>query len=1501
MKRILSLIVIVLLLLIGSFLPPAIHAGVPSGDTYQKVESRVSTVYINDLFVINRTTIDPLTGERGKYGFDANVVVLPGGTLQVENATLYFLSDVAHRYNLTVEGNLYFYNTTFTIGKGLIGPYYPFSINIKGPSTGSVKIINSDLLYPGWFNVTSKSGNVMIEDTVFDRMPSNPLDNPPSYGPTPYIYHSTVYFYHTEFRHLRKQPSSGSAPIGYVYNNTTIQVTSNGDNVTIGNYKKVVYLQYSRYWSFVILKDLKISLTYTNGSNYDKTSLLQLIYRGRYNEHIVANYTLDGSGKLVQQVSMTDIETVANRTYTADEFVDALSSGEIYVKIQRPKNDTVTIHNLKLFLDIEKNIVVDGIEPYSFNAISSVIYGRDVYVDVDYKPRADLGTTHNMMYVDGSSRLYFLNLTVNDTGTEKRMDTCFLMYDESSEVYILRYAAFHVTFQGKIPIDGLGVYATPNPVDIYGSSNIKSKIVGIIQNYIYATKGVPGMSIGHVTGYQIWDTTLNGTALLPLLSDIVNKSEMPNSKYIGIYNVDVKNDTKTFYSVQIGLEYFPWLMAENNTINYNIPLSKYKDVDLRVSSIVVTTSQPYMVGRDLGIHITVENLGKDAAQGATLTVYINGMSYTTLNLPLIKGKKSVTESLSISGSMFTSPSTYAIGASVSYIWDYNLNNNNATISVPVGVIKVSSVTPVEVIRYSVVNLSVSVESTYSWNNVPLLIILDNNSNILYQKNINLYAGTNVIEFQWDVDNIAAGGHVVIVYVNSIQVGSAGITVKGDIDLQVESVTVTPSEIYLQENVKIDATVINAGKDMPSGAKVYMTVYDPYGALLFNQTFTYPSQAYEVTFLPKDIGKYTLKVGVIVQGDYNPSNNMKVITFTVNPVPFSVGVNLKNEYINGTDIPINITVSSEISAKVWVTLEFPTLNLVLTPTADYPGDIGAGSSHIFHFVLKAKDYAPSMSGSTSVTFGFYVHIKSNRTDDVNYTFGAYNIKVQQRGDIEIVPGTFMAEINGKAVSKAAQDVVVTIKFTLKNVGGMSCNLTYVLKDNNKIILERYIASLAPGKAVAVKYNYSAKNLGKHTLLLTVNPAHNVSEMSYENNNATLTLEVIPPAFEISVVRYSVEHGQTIYEGDTIFLMVKVINKNATESTGKTVYMENVTVTVSLGNLGVFSQMTNKYGVATFKIPAKVKGTYTPVIKTEYHTSVQSFTSTQKVVVKQKPFQIPWLWVIIGVVAAGVGGFFLYGFLAFRKKAKEYMVCGNCGRLVPADADRCPYCGVVFEKEKVKCPECGSLIDEDAKYCPVCGAVFMEEKDPEYKKYSELKSNYERYIEKYKEEAKKYIGDKYTSEEFFEWWKTHPEFISFQEWLKRQGEKIEGETVRCPVCGALNPKGAKICRVCGSPLPQEEEEEEKEEGETKIKPPPISKEEVEKLKRPGVVTVEEWAEKKDLEKKEKEKPEEEESKREQSTTKEEGKEEKKEEKSEEKKPIVKKKVIKKVIALNEEKER
>ncbi len=88
----------------------------------------------------------------------------------------------------------------------------------------------------------------------------------------------------------------------------------------------------------------------------------------------------------------------------------------------------------------------------------------------------------------------------------------------------------------------------------------------------------------------------------------------------------------------------------------------------------------------------------------------------------------------------------------------------------------------------------------------------------------------------------------------------------------------------------------------------------------------------------------------------------------------------------------------------------------------------------------------------------------------------------------------------------------------------------------------------------------------------------------------------------------------------------------------------------------------------------------------------------------------------------------------KHKVEYTECSECGAEVPADARRCPKCGASFDEEteevhvevteeelkaeaeaktadgsgdSFECSECGRMVPADAKKCPYCGAEFDDE--------------------------------------------------------------------------------------------------------------------------------------------------------------------------------------------------
>ena len=62
---------------------------------------------------------------------------------------------------------------------------------------------------------------------------------------------------------------------------------------------------------------------------------------------------------------------------------------------------------------------------------------------------------------------------------------------------------------------------------------------------------------------------------------------------------------------------------------------------------------------------------------------------------------------------------------------------------------------------------------------------------------------------------------------------------------------------------------------------------------------------------------------------------------------------------------------------------------------------------------------------------------------------------------------------------------------------------------------------------------------------------------------------------------------------------------------------------------------------------------------------------------------------------------------------WLKCGECGEFLPDDVDRCPKCGMDFERDIVKCGQCGAWTELNIPFCTVCKVTFETQKPPERK--------------------------------------------------------------------------------------------------------------------------------------------------------------------------------------------
>ena len=257
------------------------------------------------------------------------------------------------------------------------------------------------------------------------------------------------------------------------------------------------------------------------------------------------------------------------------------------------------------------------------------------------------------------------------------------------------------------------------------------------------------------------------------------------------------------------------------------------------------------------------------------------------------------------------------------------------------------------------------------------------------------------------------------------------------------------------------------------------------------------------------------------------------------------------------------------------------------------------------------------------------------------------------------------------------------------------------------------------------------------------------------------------------------------------------------------LENIDVTISIRSSPELVSETVSTGddgeFGTFiQIPEDASGEYT--VEFEAHThDVQS--TQESVEVETDVLEIagiPWwlLLVIVAIAAGGAGSAFAY-FKFFG--VGEMVECGNCGATISAEATSCPKCGVEFDMDTVKCSECSEWIPADQDVCPECGAEFVKT-GKEVEDYTQrMRKQYKKFIRQKKREAEEELDRELSQQEFMDWWKDKPSFVTFEDWLERKEKQRREGSVECPNCGTLNSVDDAVCQKCGTSLIDLEEED------------------------------------------------------------------------------------------------
>ncbi|MGC9137563.1 MAG: CARDB domain-containing protein [Thermoplasmata archaeon] len=1354
---------------------------VPVSKNLQVINFSTSPIFINNTWTI--------TG--GTYSFKSTVNIVNGGKLIVENSTLYFIQDALNPISLNVNsgGTLILRNSTLTVTPDQYAPSINFTLNSNG---GSLLLYNSIIKYPGWLNV-SNSKDVKIINSKFIGENSSQLGQllkygyPQSalpyvvYGPTPFFYNVTLLIKNSSFPSLFQSQKSVNSYSGTFPSTGTFPVTISSTSpsiTTVSNAFKV-----TGFPSFITFYNCTVVLNISEGPGYSGDSQ---IYFNFYNLNNINNPV---PIQFSQNPQNFTFNINFQNTYYIVNSTSLSKANNFLINITKPTSGSITVNYVKIILYTYKfNFIKQN-----FNILSSTVYASDLYISANSN-NSNGNPFKNYLYANNSN-VYILNWTTVDQNSYTYPPDPPYFVDFYSNIYLFRHLYVHVLNYNGVPLPGLNVNVTPN---VYPSSNINNGVINSLNQILWQNLSIKVQNI----------TDNNGNANYSLFSDWINYRFWPNALSAGDYNITISVNGNLLKLMNVMLPYFPHL---NSTGALHLSVSV---IVPDIIALSLKSEQKMIHYNTYSISLAATVLG-ESVFNVPVSFYLGNLNINNLRMNLIMNE---TNYLNFS---YTVPDTiipgnYTLKAIINpahTIYESNYSNNMVSQSVEI----------YPSIDLAILNLSVSNLVLYANNYLNFTVKnygLDNASNFTVKILIYGPGGFSYSKALYLNLNASATINESIVYVPE-ETGSYSFSVQIPYYWDYNQAN---NIAFISQNYGIDYYFITSGYMLVSNitpgspmnivlySKIYVSGIVPsyapgimvsYVDLTNNINIGSVQSIYSGGYIYANLSTnyflygYTYRVSAILNPyhsiqETNYSNNYYNFTLYI-PSVYGFGSGNLGPYMNGSIVPIyaNITSGSSGINNMSIIFYFPTIGLMSSSVKS----IGPNSKISIVYYLNTSRI--DMMGKNELILPYEILITYSSIYPYYLIFSSGFINIFEKPNLAL-NAVMVKNSYVKDFSRVPLGDYFGMNITVENNGGWTAygNSTIVVIDNGVQVFTKNITNAPPGRTYNIRFNVTGNSIGTHSLLIILN-YNNITQKIPGPREISLNYTVIPPAVSIIMITPS----QPPLAGKNFTLIFYAINLNATQQQGRNVYLNNFDVNVYIQNR-IYPVHIGSNGFGILTIQLQESGDYTVIVSFQLGGSSYQQTMPVKLHVESAPFTLPFWLIIVIIALAVVGGLFGYAFMKYRKVEKNLMVCGNCGSLIPADSEKCPVCGVVFEKENVKCGNCGSWIKKDAKYCPVCGAIYMEKDDPDYARIEEMRKNYLEEIQKYKEEAKRDLGEKFTDEEFYKWWNTKPEFITFQDWMERKEEEKRPSVV-CPVCGTLNPKGAKFCRVCGSPLPQEEE--------------------------------------------------------------------------------------------------
>ncbi|MDD1770216.1 MAG: hypothetical protein LUO79_03935, partial [Methanomassiliicoccales archaeon] len=212
-----------------------------------------------------------------------------------------------------------------------------------------------------------------------------------------------------------------------------------------------------------------------------------------------------------------------------------------------------------------------------------------------------------------SLNISFMN---NDATDQVFVDWLFINVTLRPSVYIYRWANVNVSDEQGLPVSGATIDASlmlgGAPAQYYSPSGVSTTPPAVVLDYL-------GKSAGNYT-----DTGSDGTVRIPLLSEYINSSSMPNSQILGDYllNISYQNATGVWYYAEAGVSFLPYpeMGIQSQEVEVTIA-GLYLDLpDLAVISITTDPTTIY-VNDTVTITAEIQDIGLTGSRSVYVEFY----------------------------------------------------------------------------------------------------------------------------------------------------------------------------------------------------------------------------------------------------------------------------------------------------------------------------------------------------------------------------------------------------------------------------------------------------------------------------------------------------------------------------------------------------------------------------------------------------------------------------------------------------------------------------------------------------------------------------------------------------------------------------------------------------------------------------------------------------------------------------------------------------------------